>query len=131
MRGLEKKEALRRLLEGQTGESPAAAAVEQLYAVFKAELERVLPRIEAEIAGAGATFRALRAAGVAVAVGSGFPQVPFLTARRHRPFPSVGRTVALPHRKKLQSRGDCRRAAEHRRHNRGCAGLAGRRRTAG
>ena len=77
IRGLEKKDALRRLLveqNGEGGEPPTDATVDELYGLFEEELERCLPRIDKEIPGASDTFRALQASGVAVCVGSGFPQ---------------------------------------------------------
>ena len=77
IRGLEKKDALRKLLVEQSGEGaepPTDATVDELYGLFEEELERCLPRIDKEIPGASDTFRALQASGVGVCVGSGFPQ---------------------------------------------------------
>ena len=77
IRGLEKRDALKVLLAEQLGAGagePAAEAVDELYAAFKEELDRCLPRINAELPGSSETFRALQAAGIRVAVGSGFPQ---------------------------------------------------------
>lgn len=77
IRGLEKKEALKVLLVEQLGAGaaePSPEAVDELYIAFKQELNRVLPRINQELPGASAAFRALKSAGIKVCVGSGFPQ---------------------------------------------------------
>lgn len=77
IRGLEKKAALKVLLAEQLGvgaAEPSADTVDELYAAFKKELDKCLPRINRELPGASTTFRALQTAGIRVCVGSGFPQ---------------------------------------------------------
>jgi phosphoglycolate phosphatase-like HAD superfamily hydrolase len=77
IRGLETKEALRVLLVEQLGAEapePSTKAIDELYAAFKLELDKCLPRINQELHDASVTFSALQRVGIKVCVGSGFPQ---------------------------------------------------------
>ena len=74
IRGMDKRDGLRRLLIEASDGPIEDAEVESAYGIFRIELDKCLPRIDAEIAGTTATFRALRKHRVSVAVGSGFPQ---------------------------------------------------------
>jgi hypothetical protein len=48
---------------GPGAAEPAPTQVEELYGVFKEELDKCLPQINTELPGASATFAALQAAG--------------------------------------------------------------------
>lgn len=77
VRGYEKREALRRLRAAQKGCAPEAVEngeVEQLFSIFKKELDKLTACLRKEVAGTTETFAALRARGVKVCVGSGFPE---------------------------------------------------------
>lgn len=68
-RGKEKREMVQALLEAVSG---PAALVDPIYAAFLVELDRGLPGVR-EMAGAREVFAALKARGIAIGAGSGFP----------------------------------------------------------
>uniref|UniRef100_A0A7S1WT36 Phosphonoacetaldehyde hydrolase n=1 Tax=Alexandrium catenella TaxID=2925 RepID=A0A7S1WT36_ALECA len=76
VRGYEKKEAIRRLLCASRGIELGAVdlgEVETLFGIFKVELDKLTASMNTEIAGTTAVFEQLRARGMKVFVGSGFP----------------------------------------------------------
>jgi len=76
VRGYEKREALRRLLQctrGSGAEEVGDAEVNALFEIFKVELDKLTAGLNTEIAGSSAAFAQLRERGIKVFVGSGFP----------------------------------------------------------
>ena len=68
-RGKEKREMVQALLEAVAGPT---ALVDPIYAAFLVELDRGLPGVR-EMGGAREVFAALKAQGIAIGAGSGFP----------------------------------------------------------
>eukprot|EP00656_Telonema_subtile_P045578 TRINITY_DN51833_c0_g1_i1.p1 TRINITY_DN51833_c0_g1~~TRINITY_DN51833_c0_g1_i1.p1 ORF type:complete len:239 (+),score=54.38 TRINITY_DN51833_c0_g1_i1:162-878(+) len=69
VRGLEKQEALRRLMG-----HPSESELDAVYQEFQTALDESLPLIDKELPGATQAFRRLKEAGISVYAGSGFPQ---------------------------------------------------------
>merc|ERR1712113_340804 len=69
--------ALRRLLQAIRGIEPGKvdeAEVDVLFKIFKVELDKLTGEMRTEVAGTSATFAELKRRGIAVYVGSGFPE---------------------------------------------------------
>lgn len=74
VRGLEKRQAVRKLLANQLGTEPSDDSVGEVHRVFEATLERLLTAGLVEMPGTSEVFRTLRASGASIWVGSGFPE---------------------------------------------------------
>lgn len=74
-RGLEKKDAIRRIVEDELSKSDTSATidVDVLFKDFKDFLNKHLSSIKNEMPGTSDVFLKLKTSGVKIAVGSGFP----------------------------------------------------------
>jgi len=88
-RGLDKREAVARLLELQGVGRPADADVDRITARLLARIEEVLGRAR-EVGGASGTFAFLRDRGVRVALASGLPDALVRAVAEHMGWPARG-----------------------------------------
>lgn len=74
VRGMEKKDAIKALLEIITKEAPESSLVDKIFSEFKLSLNENLSKLRKEIPGTTDVFLKLKNENIKVAVGSGFPQ---------------------------------------------------------